>query len=147
MLSKEQILSAQDVTTKVVDVPEWGGQVTVKTMSAAERDEYEQSIMVRGDDGNFTPDLTNARAKLAAKTMVNANGKLLFPNPEDVKALGKKCASALERVCKAARELNKLREEDVEEEKKPSSVMTSDDSASGSASPSGTLIPVGSSQS
>lgn len=118
LLSKDEILKAQDITTEEVEVPEWGGSVTVKMMSATERDSYEQSIMVKGDDGNYESDLTNIRAKLAAQTMINANGRLLFPNPEDVVALGKKSAAALERICAVSRRLNKLQAEDIETGKK-----------------------------
>lgn len=114
LLTRDQILGADDIKTEVVKVPEWGGDVTVKMMTAAERDAFEESVVTKKGD-KVEQNLENFRAKLCAKTMVNANGNLMFPNPEDVKALGKKSAKALDRVYSAAQKLNGIGEKDVEE--------------------------------
>ena len=42
LLSKEQIFAAQDLQSIDVDVPEWGGQVKVKAMSAIDRINFEK---------------------------------------------------------------------------------------------------------
>lgn len=36
-LSREQILNAKDIKEKEIKVPEWGGEVLIKTLSAKER--------------------------------------------------------------------------------------------------------------
>jgi hypothetical protein len=118
-LSKDAILAAEDLKSVVVDVPEWGGCVTVRTMTGTDRDLFEASLnsMETGPDGEEKPrrNLENFRARLCACTMVNTKGNLLFPNPEDVVKLGKKSSRALDRVMTAAQKLNGIGAKDVED--------------------------------
>lgn len=108
MLSKADILGADDRKTKTVDVPEWGGSVTIKTMSGEARDRWEQFIL--GSDGTKE----NIRAQFAAAIIVDENGDQMF-SAADVAALGKKSGAALDRIFSAGQELNRLSDEDVEE--------------------------------
>lgn len=110
MLSKDQILKADDSKTIEVDVPEWGGTVLIGTMSGFARDQFESAII--GKNGGVNA--TNIRAKLAASTLIDDKGNLLF-NDKDVAALGKKSAAALDRVFEAAQKLNRISEADVED--------------------------------
>ena len=109
MLSKEQILKANDLPTEEVEVPEWGGSVLVRTMTGTERDKFETSLI----DGK-QKNLDNIRARLCAKCIVDDKGERLFEDT-DVAELGKKSASALDRVFTAAQRLNGLSGEDVKE--------------------------------
>jgi hypothetical protein len=102
MLTREQILGASDVKREEVKVPEWGGSVLVAVMSGAARDAWESTLLTDGK-----PDLTDARAKLAAACIVDENGQRLF-SPDDVAALSQRSSVALDRVVRAARKLNKL---------------------------------------
>jgi len=112
-LSRDAILSATDIRTKVVAVPEWGGDVIVATMSGTARDEWEQSLIQR--KGNKTePNLTNVRARLVMATVVDEDGNRLFTEA-DVTALGKKSSAALERVCKIAQKLNGIGDSELED--------------------------------
>lgn len=110
LLNRDQILSADDIPSEVVDVPEWGGQVKVRALSGAERDRIEGSLLGKGGK----PQLNNFRAKLAAACMVDDTGAPLFAE-SDVVALGRKSASALDRVAEAAQRVSAMSEEDVEE--------------------------------
>lgn len=113
VLSREAILGAADITTRSVNVPEWGGTVLVGTMSGAARDEWEQSLVIKR--GNKTEaNLANIRARLVAATVVDEDGKRLFSDA-DIEALGHKSSSALERVCKVAQGLNGLGDSELEE--------------------------------
>lgn len=113
VLSKEQILQADDLPRELVSVPEWGGEVYVRTMTGAERDAYEKSILdQRGPDGN--KNMENIRAKLCAKTIVSESGELLFSN-SDIVALGNKSGAALDRVFDVAIRLNGLSSKDVKD--------------------------------
>jgi len=112
ILSKDEILAADDLKIETVEVPEWGGAVIVRTMSGVERDQFEAS-MVNAETRERN--LENFRARLCAMTMVNEKGRRLFPNPEDVKKLGKKSSRALDRVMAVAQRLNGIGPEDVEE--------------------------------
>ena len=110
MLSKEQILKADDSKTIELDVPEWGGTVMIGTMSGFARDQFEAAILGKNGGANTT----NIRAKLAASTLIDEEGNLLF-TAKDVAALGKKSAAALDRVFEAAQKLNRISDTDVED--------------------------------
>lgn len=112
LLTRDDILSVDDKVYEDIAVPEWGGEVRVRGMSGAQRDDYEASIIQQnGKDQKVN--LANARAKLVARCLVDESGQLLFTS-EDVRALGRKSARALERVFDKARELSGMSEEDVE---------------------------------
>ena len=106
-LTKDQILESSDLKNEAVDVPEWGGTVYVRTMTGADRDQFEASMMSIGVDGTRKADMTNLRAKLIALTIVDEAGNRLF-DASDVDRLGLKSASAIERVFAAAQGLNGL---------------------------------------
>lgn len=113
-LSKEDILKAEDLGTEEVEVPEWGGSVLVRGMSGRERDAFE----VSGRDertGQRRPDaLSNIRAKLVARCVVDDDGKRLFSD-SDVAALGEKSGAAIDRVFAVASRLSGMDDEDQEE--------------------------------
>lgn len=108
MLTREQILTADDRPSEIVQVPEWGGEVKVTTMSGTQRDAFERSL---NDNGKV--DTSNARAKFAAAVLVDEPGNALF-SADDISALGAKSAAALDRVMAAAQRLNKLSTEELE---------------------------------
>ena len=113
LLSRDQILQAQDLPTETVPVPEWGGEVIVRGLTAAERDQFEQSIVeTRGKNTKFN--LRNIRAKLVVLCCVDEQGNRIFRD-EDADILGRKSAVALNRVFEVAQRLSGLRPEDVEE--------------------------------
>lgn len=112
-LTKDQILQANDLPFEDVEVPEWGGKVRVRALTGAERDAFEASIVVRkGNRAELNP--VNMRAKLVALTIVDENGNRIFSD-SDIEALGRKSASALDRVFQVAQRLSGLRPEDLEE--------------------------------
>lgn len=111
VLTKAAILAADDIKTETVPVPEWGGEVLVRGMTAAQRDDYEQSLM-KGKGSDREVNLRNARTKLAVRSVVDADGELLFAE-QDVVALGKKSAAALQRVFDVATRLSGLSKEDL----------------------------------
>ncbi len=128
MLTKDQILSASDLPTEEVQVPEWGGSVFVRTMNGTERDAFEQDIIAarardaeqnEASDGvpnaaKSNSELVNIRARLAVKTVVDAQGNRLFTD-NDAAALGKKSGKALDRIFDVAQRLSGIGEKDVKE--------------------------------
>jgi len=110
MLTREQILSVEDIKTEEVHVPEWGGTVRVASMSGAARDRFELSCVAA--DGS--QDNENIRAKVVAASVVDESGNLMF-SAEDVEALGRKSAAALDRVFEASQRLSRISNADVEE--------------------------------
>ena len=113
-LSREQILEAPDAVFEVVEVPEWGGTVRVRSLTGYERDQYEQSITVQNAPGKVSMNLLNARAKLVALTVVSDEGDREFSD-EDALELGKKNAQVLNRIWEVATRLAGLSEADVKE--------------------------------
>jgi len=111
ILNKEQILQSQDLPKELVNVPEWGGEVYVRALTGTERDAFETSIV----GGNASSkDLSNIRARLAALTLCDEEGKALFSLKEAVD-LGQKSAKALDRVFSVAQRLNGIGAGDVDE--------------------------------
>jgi hypothetical protein len=135
LLSKTAILTANDLKSEDVEVPEWGGAVRVRSFTGRERDAFEAS-MVRGDGKDRKVDLTNMRARLVGLTVIDETGQRLFTD-EEVDLLGAKSGAALDRVFAVAQKLNGLSGADVEELSKNSSGVRSAVSTSASALPSG----------
>lgn len=115
-LSADEILGASDLAPEPVDVPEWNGTVLVRGMTGAERDKFESSLMNDNMRGvNKEKGLANYRARLAAATLVDSDGKRLFRSDAEVKRLGEKNAQALTRIAEVASRLSGLSDSDVEE--------------------------------
>lgn len=101
ILSREAILSAQDLQTEDVPVPEWGGSVRVRVMTGSERDGFGASLL--GADGKTVTD--GYKAKLVARCIVGEDGDRLFSD-NDVELLRAKSAAALDRVFLVADRIN-----------------------------------------
>lgn len=102
MLNRDQILGVIDVTIQKVEVKEWGGEIFIRSMSAADRESLAQSISGEGNK--------NTMARAVALCVCDEQGKRLFTN-NDASALGDKSASAMDRVFKAIVKLNGMGEE------------------------------------
>jgi len=115
VLTRSQILEANDFPEAVrVPVPEWGGDVLIRSMSASDRDMYEQDLVAaRVGDKSSGMKITNVRARLLAFVIVDEEGNLLF-SEEDIQALGKKSIVAVDRVFAEAQKMNALTQTDVD---------------------------------
>lgn len=113
LLSRDDILNANDRELSEVEVPEWGGSVLVRSLSGKERDDYETGTVYH-KNGKEIRNFENFRARLVALCVVDENGQRLF-GPRDVKALGNKSVAALQRVFNECQKLNGISDEDVEE--------------------------------
>ena len=105
ILNRDQILGATDFNFVEVDVPEWGGSVRLRGLSAAERDEFEASLGV-------TQDLTNMRARLVVNCLVDETGNRLFKSSE-AKELGKKSGTIINRLFEEVRKLSGMTDNDL----------------------------------
>lgn len=122
--SAADILGSDDMTVERVFIPEWDKYVNVRTLSAQERDEFENSLT--DEDGNTV--LVNTRAKLAVLSVVNDEGARVF-GPEHMAALGNKNAKAVDRIYKAAARLSGIGRQATED-----AVKNSDGDHSGAQS-------------
>jgi len=127
MLTKSQIFEKNDLPTEEVDVPEWGGSVFVRKFTSEDKDNFDILIAKKSDEDKI--DLHNLRAKLCVFTIVDEDGKCLF-SEEDVEALGRKSATAIERIFTVSQRLNNLGLEAVKEIEKNSESGQSEDSGS-----------------
>ena len=112
ILTRDQILKADDLKQETVKVPEWGGEVIVSTMTGAERDAFEWEVYGSNPREH---NIENIRAKMIAATLIDENGKHLFSTAKDVLAIGQKSARALDRIFSVARRLNGFGMKDIEE--------------------------------
>jgi len=112
-LDKATILGRQDLVYEMVDVPEWGGQVRVRSLTAKERDHFEAGLVSK--DGKTT-NMANLRAKLVQLTVVDEAGANLF-GVLDIEALGGKNAAAVHRVFDVAQKLAGIGAKAMEEMK------------------------------
>jgi len=113
LLTKGEILAADDNMTEDVEVPEWGGTVRVKGLSGKDRDRFETTIFKSGGKGKTDGDFSNMRARLVTLTVVNDKNVRIFSFDDAVK-LGRKSALALDKVFAVAQRLSGLRKEDVD---------------------------------
>jgi hypothetical protein len=131
LLNREAILAAQDVKDETIAVPEWGGDVRVRAMTADARDAFEQDAYKAASEKR---QLTSLRARMVARCVIDEHGNLLFTEA-DIEALGKKSAAALDRIYEAVLRMNALRQSDIEDLEKNS--VAGPAGASSSALPNG----------
>lgn len=117
LLDRKKLLEKEQLEIVKVDFED-GDFVYVRQMTARERDEYEQSLVLRTKDnkGRYDYDmrLENFRAKLAVRTLCDKDGTLLL-KPGDFATLGgSMSARRMERIVNEAQRLNAITEEDKE---------------------------------
>lgn len=121
LLSKSDILAASDLETETVAVPEWGGSVMVKALSANAREELFARV-------NKEEMVAHQSAIIAAAFIVDETGKPVF-TADDVAALGEKNQDALARVIEAGYALSGM-SADAQEGMAKNSEATGDESSS-----------------
>jgi hypothetical protein len=110
-LSREQILAANDRKTDVVDIPEWGGSVKIRSMSGAQAEEFKKL----SDDDALSE--VQTLIKVISMSALDDEGKQLFTDA-DLEALADKSISVLNTVAEACMAVNGFVEEEVVEELK-----------------------------
>ena len=117
LLTRAQILAVHDLQSEDVPVPEWGGTVRVRGLTAAERLEVTRQITT--PDGEVDRGLTLAlQIRIPFLCMIGDDGQRLFVDEADVTALGQKSPAALDRVLAVAQRLSGLSEAALEQQKK-----------------------------
>ncbi len=110
VLTQQDIIAVNDIVMERVNVPEWGGEVFIKSLTARQRDAFEASVTHQG--GKQRTNLRDLRARLVAICMVDENGNRLFGDNQ-IPALSAKCGKALDRLFEACQTLNKMSDGDV----------------------------------
>jgi hypothetical protein len=113
ILSRDEILAANDLPTEEVPTPEWfvNGAVLVRALSAAEWIEVGRQTMHRdgaaGDDA-----MLDLMVKIPAMCIVDEHGQRLFTDA-DLDALGKKNPLPLKRIMDVVQRLSDLDQGDA----------------------------------
>lgn len=103
-ITKADIVAFNDLKSETIEVPEWGGSVTIRRMTGGERDAYEADIF-ESKGSQLQLKRENFRAKLIARCLVDDNGERMFSDGE-IAALSKKSAAALDRLFAVCQRLN-----------------------------------------
>jgi len=111
-LTAADLLGAPIGAPTPVDLPELGGRVFVREMTAAERDRFDEEL--RDDTGKLRD---GYRAQLVAATVCDEAGKLLF-RPEQAADLATRGAALVVKLARVAARVNALTAEAADEAKK-----------------------------
>lgn len=118
MLDADAILAVDDIQIETVPVPEWGGSVRVRSLTAKERDDFEVSLIEKKGRGrNQTREtvLKNMRAKLVVRCLMHPTENARLFRDDQAEALGKKSGAAMDRLYDVASRLAGISDEDVDE--------------------------------
>lgn len=112
VLTAEEILSQTNLSTSEVEVPEWGGTVRLRTLSAREAIEFQKTIETPGgkNKGNIL---------IVSLCAVDENGKRLFRD-DQLQQLMELNVKAFTRLARQCVKLNGLDETELDAEAKNS---------------------------
>lgn len=132
-LTAAAIEAARDFTVEPVTVPEWGGKVFIRTLTADQRDEF-VTRFIDQESGRIQPGVRSVTATLLAMTVCDEAGKLLFEDQERGRQVfAVKSAKATDEVFGKSSELNALRADDIEDLAGNLPETMNEDSRTGSA--------------
>jgi hypothetical protein len=98
---RDKILNADDLTSEVVDVPEWDVKLEVRAPSARVRSRMVSLAMRKNDEGDDTLDLEAIYPRfLVACCFDPDTGEQVFTD-DDLDAINSKSSAPVERVAKA----------------------------------------------
>jgi len=133
LVTKAQISAAVDRKWEDVSVPEWGGEVRLMALSAADRGYIEAgSVVANGQNPQLKVEsLKVYREKLVGMSMVDENLERVYTNKEIAAGeLGKKDGAIIERLAAKVQELSGMGRFAVKEAEGNSDAAPSDSSAS-----------------
>ena len=104
LLNKDQIFAIDDIKTKIVDIPEWGGEIKLRVLSVGAQIKFDE---YREDD-------KKAIMYSIINSCVNEDVSYLF-NEEDIQHLEQKDPNVIMRLFNEIISLNKQKENDIEE--------------------------------
>jgi len=133
LLGKQQINQAVDRKWEDVPVPEWGGEVRLMELSAADRGYIEAgSVVANGQTPQLKVEsLKVYREKLVGMAMVDENFERLYSNKEIAAGeLGKRSGAVIERLAAKVQELSGMGKYAVKEAEGNSDAAPSDSSDS-----------------
>ena len=133
LVTKKQISDAVDRKWEDVPVPEWGGEVRLMALSAADRGYIEAgSVVANGQNPQLKVEsLKVYREQLVGMSMVDENFERVYTNKEIAAGeLGGKSGEIIERLAAKVQELSGMGRYAVKEAEGNSDAAPSDSSAS-----------------
>lgn len=133
LLGKQQINAAVDRKWEDIDVPEWGGEVRLMELSAADRGYIEAgSVVANGQNPQLKVEsLKVYREKLVGMALVDENFQRVYTNKEiSAGELGGKSGAVIERLAAKVQELSGMGRFAVKEAEGNSDAAPSDSSDS-----------------
>jgi len=129
LLNRNQILEAKDIKTKVIPVPEWGGDIMIKQLSAKEYNDItmnmvnirkmaaKQLSLKKNSDENLEDAINelaikNQKILLIIKSVVDENMKPLF-SEADMELLYQKNTNVIDRIIAEIEDFNSVSTEDT----------------------------------
>ena len=112
LLNKAQIFACEDTVTKIVAMPEWGGDVKIRAMTIGDQIEFERLNKKSKDPSSIV-------CNTLLFCCIDEAGNRLF-NEDDIKVLEKKSFRAVEKLFRACLDLNSLNADSLEKEAKNS---------------------------
>jgi len=117
-LSKTELLTKEAVQIVPVEFEDGTG-VYVRSMTAFEKDAFEQSLRIevknKKGETSFELSLGNFRAKLAVNTICDEKGDLILTTQDFLNLSKNMSAGRMEQIVNAAQKLNAITEEDKED--------------------------------
>ncbi len=124
VLNFQDIRRVDDLKEEYAEVPEWGGQVLIREMTAGDRDWFEGSLVAEAATAILTTEdakgnklsMDRFRVKLVAACVVDPGTKRrIFDTPDKVEVLAQKSGSVVSTLAEVAQRLNKMTEKDIQE--------------------------------
>lgn len=110
IITRELLLAAKDsLPRETKTVEELGGEVIIRGLTSAERDDFEISV------GKYGP--ANMRARLVVKCMINEEGGRVLED-SDADALGQLAGTIVDSLFDVASRLSGMDQADVEDMEK-----------------------------
>ncbi len=128
ILSKQDLVQARDQVLEPVEVPEWGGRVYMRSISARERGQIEAAAaqFQKGKNDSYVRTFS---MRLVALSLCDEKGNRLLEENE-FELLAQRNAAVIGRLSKVALRLSGFSKEDMEELEKNSSKAEADASPS-----------------
>lgn len=114
MLTKDQILSVDDLPKEEVPVPEWGGSVFVRTLRGEELSRWQDMLSKQFDQNGKPRTIQKIMATLVCLSVCDELGERLFTD-SDVDAMDKKSAKVIQRLFDVAKRLSGLTDDAVKD--------------------------------
>lgn len=113
-ISKANALKTRPREYKWIRVPEWGGDVCIRSLYGEERDAFEETI-VRRRGTDVQTNTKHLRARFIAWTVVEDEGGALMFSEDDIPSLSKQPARVLDRIFAVAQALSGMSDDDVDQ--------------------------------